>query len=453
MLCCLRSDLCLSEKSVAKTKMRETLCSLTLAIAVLSSLSCHRSNARPVDNAAEPVFFSADPRAVYAADLNDSWNRIFRSLFTRTDQIYVSSDFPEGAPFVSFTEAMAVRNLKISSSTVDRTEIGDRAIDPLYPSFFNNQGYKKLMTESGFAEFKQALTDALNEPNPRPTIARALMQSDLWAAWDTVFNYRHAGTEREQQLLTLLRQLIKKLALTSEEIASLRSNYADAIKTKHLPDLFTSRSEWIEIEFLSQRMHDHSADFRRATRVFVKPRKAPADKAAFVESLKHHEHLEEVEAVGLVMQNLLLNKQGQIVPSPLMSDVQFRFFKDNNGQRPVDAEAKQFELSRHLLLTDPISGGFIEFDEKSPAYLAAAGNDYTFMSPMIQGVGKPILVPMRTRCAQCHGQTLTTMMTYSIHDFPPIPTVKVLNAAANERARYVAAQKAGREDYKSLIGP
>ncbi|HEX7295126.1 MAG TPA: hypothetical protein VF251_05190, partial [Pyrinomonadaceae bacterium] len=68
---------------MAKTKMRETLCSLTLTLAVLSSLSFHKSTARPVDNAPQPVFFSADPRAVYAADLNDSWNRIFRSLFTR----------------------------------------------------------------------------------------------------------------------------------------------------------------------------------------------------------------------------------------------------------------------------------------------------------------------------------------------------------------------------------
>ena len=439
--------------------MRETLCLLTLAIGALLNFSCHRSIAVTVDNGAEPDFSSTDPRAVYAADLNDSWNRIFRSLFTRTDKIYVSSDFPEGAPFVFFAEAMAVPNLRISRSTLDRTEIGDRAIDPLYPSFFTDHGYEKIMTVSAFAEFKQALTDALNDPKPRSPIARALMQSDLWAAYDAVFRFRLRGAKRgeepngNEQLLTLLRQLIAKLRLTSEEIASLRSNYADAIKTKHLPDLFTSRSEWIEIEFLSERMHDDSADFRRAARVFIKPRKAPADKAAFVESLKHHEHLEGVEAVGLVVQNLLLNKQGQIVPSPLISDVQFRFFKDNNGQRPVDADAKQFELSRHLLLTDPATGGFIEFDEKSPAYIAAAGNDYTFMSPMIHGVDKPILVPMRRRCAQCHGHTLTTMMTYSIHDFPPVPTVKVLNAADNERARYVATQKAKREDYKWLIGP
>ena len=200
-------------------------------------------------------------------------------------------------------------------------------------------------------------------------------------------------------------------------------------------------------------MHDDSADYRRAARVFVKPRKMLADKAAFVESLKNHEHLEEVEAVSLVVQNLLLNKQGQIVPSPLISDVQFRFFKDNHGARPVDAEAKQFELSRHLLLTAPQTGGFLEFDEKSPAYLTASGNDYTFMSRLLHGTDTPILVPLRKRCAQCHGQKLTAMMTYSVHDVPPVPTVRVLSASDNERARYVATQKAQQEDYKSLVGP
>ena len=183
------------------------------------------------------------------------------------------------------------------------------------------------------------------------------MQSDLWGH-STIFRFYQGDLSgREQQLLTLLRQLIKKLALTSEEIASLRNNYDGAVATKNLPDLFSAHSSWIEIEFLSHRMHDNSADYRRAARVFVKPRKTQADKAAFVESLKNHEHLEEVEAVGLVVQNLLVNKQGQIVPSPLIYEVQFRFFKDNNGARPVNAEARQFELSRHLLLTAP-TGGF-----------------------------------------------------------------------------------------------
>jgi hypothetical protein len=407
----------------------------------------------------QPLFSSTDPRAVYAADLEDSWNRIFSLLFTRTAKVRMSNDFPEAAPFVPFTEAMATKNLKISKSTFERTEIGDRAIEPLYPSFFTDEGTRQVITTSTWAQLKDALQAALHESVSRPPVARALMQSDAWAAYDEFFHHssrrgdQDPFVERRQALLELLRQFIKRLALSSDEIKALRNNYADAVATKHLPDLFAADSGWIEIELLSHRQHDDSAGFRRAARVFIKPRKAPANPAAFVESLKHHEHLEEVEAVALVVQNLLLNTEGQIVPSPVISDVQFRFFKDNNGARPTDAVLKQLELSRHLLLTAPQTGGFIEFDEKSPGYLTAAGNDYTFMSRLLEGIDTPILVPLRKRCAQCHGQSLTTMMTYSIHDIPPVPTVRVLKASDNERARYVATLKSQEESYKSLVGP
>lgn len=430
-------------------------------ILFLTSSACVRQSAATKHSPAEPkpLFSSTDPRAVYAADLNDSWNRIFRVLFTRTAKVHMSSDFPEAAPFVPFTEGMATTNLRISKSTFERTEVGDRAIEPLYPSFLTDAGTRQVVTTSMWAELKYALDAALRESISRPPIARALMQSDAWAAYDELLHHSSRPRdpqefeERRQTLLVLLRQFIKKLALTPDEIKSLRNNYADAVATKHLPDLFGADSGWIEIEFLSRRQHDASAGFRRAARVFIKPRKKPSDPAAFVESLKHHKHLEEVEAVGLLVQNLLLNTQGQIVPSPLISDAQFRFFKDNNGARPTDAEAKQFELSRHLLLTQPATGGFIEFNEKSPAYLTSAGNDYTFMSRMFEVIDTPVLVPLRKRCAQCHFQSLTTMMTYSIHDFPPIPTVRVLNRSDNERARYVATQKMQQENYKSLVGP
>src|SRR4030095_3925495 len=434
------------------------LVKLAITALLVTTSSCTRQTTATNSNIPQPLFSSNDPRGVYAADPNDSWNRIFRLLFTRTYKVRMSSDFPEGAPFVAFKHAMALPSLNISRATFERTEIGDRAIDPLYPSFFTGAGYKQILTDSAFAEFKQALTDSLNEPKTRPPLARALMQSDLGAAFDSIFFFypkeATAGylPEREQQLLRLLRQLIKKLALTSEEIASLRSNYADAATTKNLPDVFSSRAGWFEIELLSRRLHDNSAGFRRAARVFIKPRKTPSDPAAFVESLKYHEHLEDVEAVGLVVQNLLLNNREQIVPSPIISEAQFRFFKDNKGAKPVDAFVKQYELSRRLLLTETGSGGFVELNEKSAAYLTQSGNDYSFMSP-IREADAPVLVPLRTRCMQCHFKSLTTMMTYSIHYVPPVPTVKILNVAMNDRALYVATQKALREDYRSLLSP
>src|SRR6185369_1536880 len=171
--------------------------------------------------------------------------------------------------------------------------------------------------------------------------------------------------ERKPFLLSLLRRFIRKLALTNEEIKTLRNNYRDAVKESKLPNLFSIESGWLEIELLPDRSHDYAADYRRATRVFVKPRTTPANPDQFVESLKYNQHHDQVEAVALVMQNLLIDTAGRVVPSPLFVEAQFRFYK-NSDRGAITAEPQQFELSRRKLLTDPSSGGFVEYSPTSP---------------------------------------------------------------------------------------
>jgi hypothetical protein len=43
------------------------------------------------------------------------------------------------------------------------------------------------------------------------------------------------------------------------------------------------------------------------------------------------------------------------------------------------------------------------------------------------------------------------MMTYSIHDFPPVPTVRILRSSDQERAFHVARRKEELDDFKSLF--
>jgi len=116
------------------------------------------------------LFSSDDPQSVYAADPNDSWNRIFQLLFTRTVKARLSSEFKEGAPFTR-AEGMGVPALQISTRVFAQAEIGDRAIEPLYPSFFA-PGALQVLTEPRYSQLKQALTDALNERALRPPVAR-----------------------------------------------------------------------------------------------------------------------------------------------------------------------------------------------------------------------------------------------------------------------------------------
>lgn len=427
-------------------------------MAVSTFVACStQTAATPVTVAQTPVFSSDNPLSIYAADPNDSWNRIFRALFTRTVRARVSSDFPAGAPFVPFTIRMGNFSLRISKSEFDRQEIGDRGIEPLYPSFLTSEGPLKVLTEPRFSELTKALAEAIDETKTRTPVERALMQADAWAAYDIVYRTgltREDGAEgipeRKAKLLNLLGQFVRKLALSGEQIKSLNNNYFSGATANKLPAIFSPASGWLEIELLPHRSHDAEADYRRAARVFLKPRTAPADRSAFLEKLKHNRHLEEVEAVGLVVQNLLMDDAGRVVHSPLFSDVQFRLFTNNLTAKTISTEVRQYELSRRLLLTKPATGGLVAFNQTSPAYLTQAGNDYSFAGA-IEDARAPIVVPLRTRCAQCHGPHLRILMTYSIHYFPPVPSVKILNPSQHERGLYVARHKEQREDFKSLV--
>lgn len=401
-----------------------------------------------------PLFVSDNPHSIYAADPNDSWNRIFRALFTRTVKHRVSDAFSEGAPFVSFYVRMGSFPLRISSETLSRTERGDRAIEPLYPTFFTTEGPRQILSDPLFSELTTALREAIDETKTRSPIERALMQADVWAAYDILYATKLSNghteiSERAAKVLRLQRQFIRKLAMSSDEIKSLKTNYVTASGSK-VPNLFSTESGWLEIELLPQRHHDDVASYRRAARVFVKPRIPPTDASKFVESLKHNQHHDQIEAVALIVQNLLIDTSGRVVPSPVFSDVQLRFYKNDPQTKSTSAEALQFELSRGKLLTEPASGGFVEFTATAPAYLTYAGNDYDFATP-IGDLGVPIVVPLRTRCTQCHNSSLTTLMTFSIHDFPPVPTTKVLRSSDQERALHVARRKEERDDFKSLF--
>ena len=159
--------------------------------------------------------------AVYAADPGDAWNRIFSCLFTRTVRARMSSDFAEAAPFARTQYGMFPHALSVSKRLFERVETGDRAVEPLYPSFFSSDGATQVLSEPLYSQLRQALTDALGEKTARTPLERALMQSDVWAAYDLLYHNSYLTgansrqlQERREQLLPLLARFVKKLALT-----------------------------------------------------------------------------------------------------------------------------------------------------------------------------------------------------------------------------------------------
>ncbi len=404
-----------------------------------------------------------DPQLVYSSDPNDTWNRIFYHLFTRTVSYKLTDDFPNGAPFLKLEDMGFPDGLPVSTRLFERVEIGDRAIEPFYPSFITSAGLHEALSDKHFFQLKQALTDALTDKRVRPPLHRALMQADIWAAHDRlapINQFSRTQTteldERASQLLPLMARLIKKLALTSEEVKNLPDNYALATKEHRLPNLFSPYSEWIEVQWILSRLHVDAMDFRRAARVFVKPNIQLRDKQRFLDRLRDNlGDLKELGAVAIVIQNLLIDSEGNITPTRLTHEVQARTFKRDVNGKIVKTELSQYELSRKLLVTKPRTGGLILFAETAPMFLPAAGNDYGFATPQIdrQGETQPILATLRRRCGACHGWPhAPAILTFAIHIHAPdsIPSVKLLEQPNDEYACYVAAQKVNRREFKLL---
>src|SRR6266436_10372108 len=173
------------------------LCQITVAPPVRCQQAGYRLGSLPSDQ----------PQAIYANDSQDSWNRIFYYLFTRTVKLRLTDDFREGGPFqqAHFASFPAFPPGQVSDHLFERIESGDRGIDPLYPSFLDSLGTVRLMTEPRYSEFEKSVSAAIDERNQRTPIARALMQSDLWAAYDMIYsNLRRVDSARSTLILKML---------------------------------------------------------------------------------------------------------------------------------------------------------------------------------------------------------------------------------------------------------
>jgi hypothetical protein len=402
------------------------------------------------------------PAPIYSSDPNDSWNRIFYFLFSRRLEIRLSDDFPEGAPFFE----------KVSTRSFERDEVGDRAIDPLYPGTFVNTGELVVLSDAAYPEFAKSLNDALTDEIPRSNVARALMQNDLWGAYDILF-YRLVDPfeaqfgRRRRALLDLTARLIKKIALTAEEIRALPDNYSAAIRDDSLTDVFRKDSGWIEVRWFPERDHDFSAGFRRVSRVFLKPAHPPGDIQKFLNAQRGRDEdsfgrtanpVEDLDGVALVTQLLVIDREGNLLPTRLTSEVQVRHFEKNENGTFKRTTMQVCEISRKLSVSAPESGGLILEDDDSRAYLG----HYTFAQVQsrpasgasdaheTEVISPPVQVKLRTRCAQCHLEDLTMIRTFAIGMPPHAPSVRQLDPEADEIAKFDIAQKLKEGNFRAL---
>jgi hypothetical protein len=409
-----------------------------------------------------------EPLAVYSPDPADPWNQAFFLLFTQTIQSRVIAD---GAlPFASGDE-----RLRLTDRRVTRIEGGDRAIDPLYPSWlwmgsmyfdFEPGDAFRILQEPRYSQFLAALQGIRRTAASRPALARALMQADLWSAFDILHaltRIRRArdaagggapppGQQQQEQdraeiLLSPLATTMRALALSREEIARLPDTYSAAANRLALPDLLGNRNGWMEIRWFPRRSHDDAAGYRRAARVFARPAARPDDDAALLNRLREQQGDDRgaLDSVALLTQLLLVATDGTVIPSSIAFDVQFR--------GTAAGAVPEYELSRRRLLSSPSTGGLVPFEAEMPAYMPSAGNDLSFATPPRLDA-EPVIAPLAIRCSACHGTAAGVghLVTFSMTVAPgrAVPPVVRLSSDRNVHPQDVAGHKMEMDDFKSL---
>jgi len=178
-----------------------SLCLVSLFVGLPLLAQQPSQNPRTIEDvirdAGASVALARSPEPIYSPDPHDPWNRFFYFLFSRRVQTRLSDDFSEGAPFRQEVEREGGGGIRVSTRVFERNEICDRAIDPLYPSFEVGAGSRLVLSDPAYSEFAGAMREALSERVQRPVIARALMQSDLWAAYDVLFGESFLADEKQ----------------------------------------------------------------------------------------------------------------------------------------------------------------------------------------------------------------------------------------------------------------
>ena len=349
-----------------------------------------------------------------------------------------------------------MKRFESGSIRVQRLEGGD------IPDAFFADDVRFLLDEPRHSELVTVLTQELGAPKTGSAEARLLFQHDLWNRFDALHKLMvdvkdEPAKARGRLLLTLLGKLIARHALRVQELATIRSNFADAARAyPGILDagLFTSGSPWRELvprlgsgEYTT--VHSTTARFRRIFRVFVlAPEKlggAACLEASFRAYYERNEGSSSASETGcvrygsalsygsralLVETAVALSDQGALVPVPIVFSVQLREIEPvtPGPQGQLGLEQLRFfvlHLARHELLARTESTGglkALEADDPVPRFFAAFGRSSSGVS----------LVPMRLSCPNCHGLDGARLMTTNFHDVTGVHVLRPDNTLQQE---------------------
>jgi len=318
--------------------------SFLLALFLVSILSRARAITASSQQQMDRVTYHSPPRVIYDSDPHHIWNRLFLKLYIR-----------EGW---------------------DGREYGGDELDPYLPAatkyLIEGPSHKRAMDI--FDEFLSTHADRLiTDP-----LKRAMLQRDLWAVFGWVVS-RHSGEKAAgMELEGKLAQMMRRLALTPDQIRALPDTYSAAVNSHSFPsaynpahpeqsflpsNLFDPKGPWVCLGFpngyLGARAHANFVDGRSTFFVFLS---LPGGRAATLEYLKRLRDfpmpfLPVAEDFYLVMSDVGIgrNSNPNYVPNPSLPQfptgtqvalVRLMMLIDDRGERTPTSlvESIQFRV-------------------------------------------------------------------------------------------------------------
>jgi hypothetical protein len=366
---------------------------------------------------------------VYHPDPEHLWNRLFRQFFSRT--------------------------------TNEGQELGWNSLDPLlWPETTH------LLAGASYRQTLQLLDEFLatgGEQLISDPLKRAMLQRDLWAVFDWLGLRTDDFVAPRKALQEKIALILKKLALTEQEILLLPDNYTAALDSGAFPAGFQEGhpnlaflpagflepgGEWVCLGRGSGPIAmTHTEEFPFFGRsVFLVFMRVPGSRDATLSFLQELNEgrppvLPDVLEVALVRRALLIDTQGSLVLSPIVESIQIRHF------RPTQT-FYEFELNRTMLF-EGVSGGLRPLDK---VFMLFRSHGDVFLAGRVEEA------PIPGICKGCHideGMSIlgvTSILSHSRARFPlPGGEQPVLAATTPEQeAQAIIAWKTGQESWQKL---
>ena len=384
--------------------MKRTISLTLIAIALIGCTS----NTQPPQRTVTPQATETIPISenlswnVYAPDPDHIWNRVFRQFYSRT--------------------------------AADGREYGLGELDPLlwFDTTYLLNGASHEQAIHILDEFLMTHAENLiDDP-----LKRAMFQRDLWGVFDWLAFQSDPYPSGRQALETRLTQIIRRIALTRNQILSLPDNYALAVQSKSFPADYQAdnpRAAFLPSDLLDPdgpdsawvpmgreggpiaMSHTDGIPFfgRSVFLVFVR---SPAGRTAtldFIQSLNTDPHpiLMPGSDVALVRRMLLIDEQGDLVLSPLIETIQIRHFNP-------EQIFYEFELDRTRLL----NGYPDAFNLKTNLFMLFFSHGDVFEGDH----GPELRAKIPDVCKACHmnvpvvldGGNIQSILSYSRANFP-----------------------------------